>query len=396
MIAREIKPGVKAILSVDWERRLFDALIPLPDGTTYNAYLVKGGAGTALVDSTDPALCNDLLSQLEDVESIDYLVSNHTEQDHSGLLPMLMARYPKAVLVCSAKAKELLSTHLDIPVERLRVVADGEEISLGDKTLRFIYTPWVHWPETMCTFVPELKLLFSCDFFGSHLATSDLFATDKPHVLRAAKRYFAEIMMPFRAAIQNNLKKLDALDFDMIAPSHGPIYNDTAFILDAYRDWISPKLRNEVCLPYVSMHGSTKLMVGHLIDALAVRGVKVHPFDVTVADTGDLAMSLVDAATIVVATPTVHVGAHPAVYYAAYIANMVRPKLKYAAVIGSYGWATKAVDQIAGQIANLKAQVLGSVMQKGLPTAETYAQLDELADAIAKAHADDPDVVKCP
>ena len=394
MTAREIKPGVHAIASVHWERRLFDSLIPLPDGTSYNAYLVKGSAATALVDTTDPDLRNDLLDQLADVATVDYLVSNHTEQDHSGLLPELMARYPKAVLLCSAKAQDLLSTHLGIPAERLRVVKDGEEVSLGDKTLRFVYTPWVHWPETMCTYVPESKLLFSCDFFGSHLATSDIFVTDKAQTLRAAKRYFAEIMMPFRAAIQGNLKKVEALDFDMIAPSHGPVYDDPAFIVEAYREWTSPKLRNEVCLPYVSMHGSTKLMVHHLVDALVKRGVKVHAFELTVTDIGDLAMSLVDAATLIAATPTVHVGAHPAIYYASYIANMVRPKLKYAAVIGSYGWASKAVDQVAGQIPNLKVQILGTVMQKGLPTAETYAKPDELADAVAKAHADDPDVVK--
>lgn len=141
------------------------------------------------------------------------------------------------------------------------------------------------------------------------------------------------------------------------------------------------------------MHGSTKLMVDHLVDALVKRGVKVHVFDLNVTDIGDLAMSLVDAATLIAAAPTVHVNAHPKLVYAAYVANMVRPKVKYAAIIGSYGWATKQVEQIAGLIPNIKAEVLGSIMQKGLPTAETFAQLDALADAVAKAHAEDLDVV---
>ncbi len=392
MIAREIKKNIKIIVSAHWERRLFDSLIPLPEGTSYNAYLVKGSEATALLDTTDPDLRSDLMDQLADVEKIDYIISQHAEQDHSGLLPELLAKYPEALLICSAKAQPLLLSHLPIAPERVKVVADGEKLSLGNKTLTFVYTPWVHWPETMCSYLHEDKVLFSCDFFGSHLATTDVFVADPPQTLRAAKRYFAEIMMPFRAAIQNNLKKLSALEIEMIAPSHGPVFDNPALILKAYEEWVSPKLKNEVCLPYVSMHGSTKLMVKHLINALAARGVKVHAFDLTVTDIGELAMSLVDSATLVAATPTVHVGAHPTLFYAAHIANMVRPKVKYAAVIGSFGWATKAVEQIAGQLSNLKVQVLGSVMQKGLPTAETYAQLDTLADSIAKAHADDADV----
>ncbi|NLB68407.1 MAG: FprA family A-type flavoprotein [Lentisphaerae bacterium] len=394
MIAREIKQGITLLASVHWERRLFDSLIPLPDGTSYNSYLVKGSEATALIDTSDPMLEKILMNQLADVDKIDYIVSNHTEQDHSGMITELVKKYPDVVVLCSSKAQEMLSTHLGLPQERFRVVKDGEVVSLGDKSLQFIYTPWVHWPETMCTYVPESKVLFSCDFLGSHLATTDVFVTDKAETLIAAKRYFAEIMMPFRAAIRNNLKKLESCDFDMVAPSHGPVYDDPQFIIDAYVEWTSDNVKNEVCLPYVSMHGSTKIMVDYLTDALVKRGVKVSVFDLPVTDLGALAMSLVDAATLIVAAPTVHVNAHPSAVYAAYIANMVRPKTRYAAIIGSYGWATKQVEHLAGMIPNIKAQVLGSVMQKGLPTEETFAQLDALADAVAKAHSEDSNIAK--
>jgi flavorubredoxin len=185
----------------------------------------------------------------------------------------------------------MMDTHLAVPAERIRVVEDGESISLGNKTLQFVYTPWVHWPETMCTYVPEDKCLFSCDFFGSHLATTDLFVTDQAQVYEAAKRYYAEIMMPFRTVIARNLDKLAELDFDMIAPSHGPVYDKPAFILDAYRDWVAPTMKNEVVLPYVSMHGSTAQMVRHLVDALAREGVTVHAFDLAVTDIGKLAIA---------------------------------------------------------------------------------------------------------
>jgi flavorubredoxin len=389
MHAREIRPGVKLIASVHWERRLFDALIPLPDGTSYNAYLVEGSTATALVDTTDPELRDTLLDELDAVTSIDYVVSLHSEQDHSGVIPDVLAKYPKAKVICSKKAQELLRTQLHVAGDRIQVVEDGESISLGDKTLTFVSTPWVHWPETMVAHLPESKILFSCDFFGSHLATTDVYVMDKPQVYEAAKRYFAEIMMPFRSAIKGNLDKVDGLDFEVIAPSHGPLYDDPAFIVDAYRDWVSPQMKNEVVLPYVSMHGSTHRMVTYLIDALSRRGVTVNAFDLAVTDIGKLAIALVDAATIIIGTPTVQFGPHPAVVYATFLANLLRPKLKYAAIIGSYGWQSKAVDQIAAMIPNLKVDVLATIMQKGLPTDETFAELDRLADAVAAAHAAD-------
>ena len=393
MHAREIRPGIEVIATVHWERRLFDSLIPLPDGTSYNAYLIRGSEKTALLDTTDPELRDELLEQLKTVDRLDYLVSHHSEQDHSGTIPDILARYPEATLLCSQKAGELLGTHLGVDPERIRTVEDGETVSLGDKTLQFIYTPWVHWPETMVTYVPEDRCLFSCDFFGSHLATTDLYVTDKARVYEAAKRYYAEIMMPFRTVIQKNLDKIGEYPFEVIAPSHGPVYDQPAFILDAYRDWVAPAMKNEVVLPYISMHGSTRLMVKHLIDALVRHGIRVHAFDLAVTDIGKLAIALVDAATLIVGTPTVHVGPHPVVYYAAHLANLLRPKLKYAAIVGSYGWSSKAIEQIAGLIPNLKVEVVGTVVQKGVPGAETYTQLDDLASAVAYAHAADGTVI---
>jgi len=390
MKIRNMVDGVDFLGAADWNRRLFDSLIPLPDGTSYNAYLVEGSKATALIDTTDPAKADDLLGPLVNVKKLDYIISQHSEQDHSGLLPLLLERYPAATLLCSRKAEEMLISHLHVAKERIKVVEDGETLSLGDKTLQFIYTPWVHWPETMVTYLPEERCLFSCDFLGSHLATSDLYVTNRGRTYEAAKRYFAEIMMPFRNVIQKNLDKISALPIDIIAPSHGPVYDDPSFIIDAYRDWVSPGIKNEVVIPYISMHGSTELMVKRLADSLVKRGVKVHLFDLSVTDIGALAITLVDAATIVVATPTVHIGPHPMALYAAQLANMLRPKAKYAAVLVSYGWSSKAIEQIAGAISNLKVEVLGTILQKGMPDDGTYTEIDALAEAIAEAHKKDP------
>lgn len=386
MKPRTIRPGVQWLGAVDWDRRLFDSLIPLPDGTSYNAYLITGSEKTALLDSVDPAKADTLLAQLEGVERIDYVIAHHAEQDHSGSIPLVLERHPEAVVLATEKGVELLAQHLLIPAERFRTVADGETLSLGGKTLTFVHTPWVHWPETMVTYLAEERILFSCDFFGSHLATSDLYVTDEGQVYEAAKRYYAEIMMPFRRIIQRNLAKLAPYDLDLIAPSHGPIHGRPAFIVDAYRDWVNELPKDEVVIPYVSTHGSTTKMVDHLVAALVEQGVKVHQFDLPVTDIGKLAIALVDAATIILGTPTIHVGPHPAVFYAAHLANALRPKARFASVIGSYGWNSKAVEQIAALIPDLKVELLTPVLAKGHPVGPDFAELDRLAAEVGERH----------
>jgi flavorubredoxin len=386
MNLRPIVDRVSWLGVVDWDRRLFDSLIPLPDGTSYNAYLVRGSDKTVLLDTVDPLFWPMLEKQLAGVERVDFVVSHHTEQDHSGSIPMVLEKYPNAVLLCSDKAKPLILDHLHVSENRIRVVADGETLALGGKTLQFVYTPWVHWPETMGTFLKEDGILFSCDFFGSHLATTDLTAVDRSRVYESAKRYYAEIMMPFRNVIRKNIEKVQALGVKRIAPSHGPLYDDPAFIIDAYRDWISDTVKNEVVIPYVSMHGSTRKMVDRLIGGLVDRGVTAYRFDLASSDIGKLAISLVDAATLVVGTPTVHAGPHPNAVYAAVLANAIRPKVRFASVIGSYGWSTKAVEAVASMIPNLKVEIIPPVLCKGDPTETDNTAVDGLAEAIAQKH----------
>ena len=385
MNARPIMPDITLMGAVDWDRRLFDSLIPLPEGTSYNAYLVRGSEKTALVDTVDPAKLDVLMAQLDAVDHLDYLVAQHAEQDHSGSIPAVLARYPEAVLVTNPKAKELLQEHLDIAVDRFRTVADGETLSLGDKTLRFIYLPWVHWPETMGTYVEEDHVLLSCDFFGSHRAQARVFA-ERNVVMHGAKRYYAEIMMPFRGFIMKNLDKLAGMQIDMIGPSHGPVYNDPAFILDAYREWAGGPPHNKVVIPFISMHGSTLKMVDRLTADLGDRGVDVERFDLTTADLGDIAMSLVDAATIVIGTPAVLTGPHPKTIEIAYLAGALRPKTQFVSIIGSFGWGQRIVDVLGGLIAPLKAELLTPVLAKGDPRAADMQAIDALADTIAAKH----------
>jgi len=388
MKAREIKTGIHWVGAVDWDRRLFDELIPLPDGTSYNSYLVQGSNKTALIDTVDPTMAEVLLARLDSlkIKAIDYVVTNHAEQDHSGTLPRVLAKYPQAKVICTPKCKGLLMDLLLIPEAKIITVEDKETVSLGDKTLEFVHAAWVHWPETMLTYLQEDRILFSCDLFGSHLATSELYFSDEGRLYESAKRYYAEIMMPFRPNIEKHLARLKEYEVELIAPSHGPIHRRPDFIIKAYHSWVFDPPQNIVVLPYISMHGSTREMVNYFVEALTQRGVVVKQFELSQVDIGKLAMALVDAATLVIGTPTVLIGPHPLVAYATFLANALRPKTRFASIIGSFGWGSRAKEAIISMVPNLKVELLEPVIIKGLPREADFKALDNLAGIIAEKH----------
>jgi len=386
MKPQKIKENIFWVGAVDWDRRLFDSLIQLPDGTSYNSYLVYGKDKTALFDTVDPSKTDILMSNLSDVPNIDFVISHHSEQDHSGAIPDVLKKYKNAKVITTPKGKGLLMDHLSVPEDKIITVNDGETISLGDKTIEFIHTPWVHWPETMVSFLREDRILFSCDLFGSHLAASDLFFNEYWRVCDAAKRYYAEVMMPFRTTIKKHLEKIEKYPIDIIAPSHGPLYKEHQCIIESHKEWVSDKVSNTVIIPYVSMHNSTQLMVDYLTDSLVKKDIMVERFNLPVTDIGKLAISLVDAATIVVGSPTVLAGAHPLVVSAVFLANALRPKLKFASIIGSYGWAGKMTEQIKSLMSNLSVELLEGVVIKGMPKDKDYSALDRLANDILNKH----------
>ena len=388
MNLNEIRPGVFPVGAADPDRRIFDELIPTPEGTTYNAFLVRGSRATTLIDTVDPSKEGVLLSNLDELkpDRIDYVVSNHAEQDHSGMIPRLLERYPHAQVITTPKGKEFLGLLHHLPGEKITAVQDRETLSLGDRTLEFIHAPWVHWPETMLTYLREERILFTCDLFGSHDAMGGTTVGDLGRVYWAAKRYYAEIMMPFRTLIQGHLEKIKPLPIDIIAPSHGPVYLKPDQILTAYREWVSDAVKNEVVIPYVSMHHSTAGMVRHLEKALRERGIGVTSFNLTVTDLVELAMSLVDAATVVIGTPTILTGPHPAAISATYLVRLLRPKVKTVGIIGSYGWGGKTVKDLTGILQGLPVELLEPVLVKGLPTPGDLEALDALAEKIAEKH----------
>lgn len=396
MVVRKVTERVFSIGTIDWDRRLFDSLIPLPEGTSYNSYLIRGNEKTALIDTVDPSHEEEFITNIvrAGCDRIDVIIINHAEQDHAGSLPILLELFPGAKVYCTEKCKDLIGHLLDVPGDRVHVVKTGDSLNLGGMTLQFFEYPWVHWPETMVTYCPEDKILFSCDLFGSHYATSSLYMDEPCRTEISAKRYYAEIMMPFRNSISKYLESISQLDLSIIAPSHGPLQDNPEWILDRYKEWTHDTVKNKVLIPFVSMHGSTERMVRILTDLLMERDIGVKPFNLTDADTGLLAMELVDAATVVLATPTVLFGPHPAMVNAVYLANLVKPKTKYATIIGSFGWGGKTIEVIQSMIPHIKAEILPPVFIQGAPDEKTRDDLIKLADTIAQKHASDPAIMK--
>lgn len=385
---KEIKNNVFYCGLNDCEREVFDELIPLEQGTSYNSYLVKGSEKVAIIDTMYPPKTEEYLKNLDEngIDKVDYIIANHGEQDHSGSIPALLKKYPDAVVVTNAKVKDNIKEMLLVDETKIQVINNNEEISLGDKTLRFIIAPGVHWPDTMFTYIVEDNIICTCDFLGAHYTFEDIFADDSKELEHSAKRYYAEIMMPFRAMCKKYTQIVKDLNPDMVLPSHGPVYKNPSFILDLYADWSSDEGKNLAVFPYVSMYGSTEEMIDYIISGLNKKGIQTLKYDIVRGDLGDLAMALVDATTIVLGASMVLAGPHPAAFNIAYLAGVLRPKAKIASMVGSYGWGGNLFGKLAEQLAPLKLDVIEPLLVKGKPKNEDYKKLDEIVEQIYAKH----------
>ena len=373
----EISKGVFWVGVKDWNRRIFDALIPLPQGTTYNAYLVKGKEKTALIDTVGPGFEKELVGKIEQVinpTALDYIIMNHAEPDHAGSIPHIMQLSQKAMLITSEKGAKMANVFYRVPSERTKTVKDGDIIELGGKTLKFIEAPMLHWPETMFTYLVENKVLFPCDFFGAHIAAG-LYDEDVEEIISFAKLYFGEIMMPFRNMGKKALEKVDKLAIETIAPSHGPIYKNPKRILDAYHKWTAGETKKKAIVVYVSMWNSTETMIKTMVETLLSEGIEVSFYNLVNSDIGDIARDLVDSRAIVLGMPTVLGGMHPQALYAAHLVKALRPPLKYGVLLSSYGWAGGAIRQALEILGSTKIEVVGTLEINGPPTADDHRKI---------------------
>jgi len=381
----EISDGVYWVGARDWNRRLFDALIPLPEGTTYNAYLIVGQNKKALIDTVNPGFEKDLeekIRQITNPRDVDYVVMNHAEPDHAGAIPHLMLINSKAMLVTTNRGAKMAHAYYKVPEERIKVVSDQETIDLGGKRLRFIEAPMLHWPETMFTYLQENKILFPCDFFGSHVAKG-LYDEEVEDLIVHAQRYFGEIMMPFRTMAEKALEKIKDLEIDMIAPSHGPIHKNTQRILEAYRRWARGETKQKAIIVYVTMWNSTEGMICPIAETLASEDIEIALYNLASADIGDLAKDLVDSRAIVLGAPTVLGGVHPLAQYATYLVKALRPPLKFGVILSSYGWGGGAIKHIQEILGPSKIEVVGAMEINGPPSENDIRQIIEFSKALA-------------
>lgn len=381
----ELAPAVFAVGVKDWSRRLFDALIPLPEGTTYNAYLIKGQRHTALIDSVNPGFEEELFQRIAaagDPTALDYLVMNHAEPDHANALPKLLEMNPRATLLTSKKGAQVVHDLFPVPADRVRPVADGDTLDLGGKRLRFIDAPMLHWPETMFTYLEEDGLLFPCDFFGAH-TTYGWYADENGNTLRAAKRYYGEIMMPYAKMGARALEKISGLEIRQIAPSHGPVYRDPKEILRLYRRWTAGETEEKAVAVYVSMWGSSERFTKAIVEVLESNGIRVALYDATVADLGELAADLVDARAVVLGAPTVLNGIHPLALTAAHLVKILKPPVKYGVFVGSYGWGGGALKHVQELLGPTGIDLVGAFESRGRPTPEDMQQVLQLGERLA-------------
>jgi flavorubredoxin len=380
-----IEKDVYWVGSRDWNRRLFDALIPLPQGTTYNAYLVTGNEKTALIDTVNPGFHAELCDKINcvgDVTKIDYMIMNHAEPDHASAIPVIMESSNSATLVTTRKGAEMAATYFKVPAERTKIVGDGDSLDLGGKTLRFIEAPWLHWPETMFTYLTEDRILFPCDFFGAHTAVG-LYDDEVQDLIPLAQRYFGEIMMPFRKLGAKAMDKIKGMDIAIIAPSHGPIYRNPQRIMEEYRKWTAGETKEKALIAYASMWGATESMVKAMEETLSSEGIETRVFSLPVSDVGDIARELVDSRAIVLGSPTLIGGMHPLATYATSLINVLKPPAKFAAFLGSYGWGGGALRQAQEMLHPTRIEIVGAVDVHGPPGDDGLKKVAELGKVLA-------------
>ncbi len=353
--AQKISDKVYWVGAVDWNVRNFHGYLT-GRGSTYNAFLVLDKKIT-LIDTVKAPFAEEMFSRIRsvigEVDKIDYIVSNHSEPDHSGALPAAIeAIKPEKIFASAAGEKNLKAysgTDLDITT-----VKTGESISIGDDTLTFVETKMLHWPDSMVSYLAGEKMLFTQDAFGMHLAGSSLYADEYPrHILEyEAKKYFANILLHLSGKVIALLDSLPGLDLDiqMILPDHGPLWRtpeDIAWILGKYREFAEQKNTRGALVFYATMWGSTAKMANALADGLREGGVQVECASLDVNDRSDIMTKVMDAAIVAAGSPTMNNQLFPSVADVLTYLSGLKPQNKIGYAFGSYGWSGEAVKKIA-------------------------------------------------
>lgn len=353
MKALRIAENVYWVGAIDWNLRNFHGYIT-PRGSTYNSYLIVDEK-IALIDTAKAPFSAELIERISSVvdpAKINYVISNHVEMDHSGSLAAMRAAAPKAEFVADKRAAEDLNRHFKANWN-FKTVKTGDTISLGKRSLAFVEVPMVHWPDSMVTYCPEEKILFSNDAFGQHMASHERFDDECmwEDMRSEAAKYYANIIMPLAAPATKALEAVSKLDIGMIAPSHGIIWRkNVANIISCYKDWAANKTKKKAVVVYDTMWNSTEKMARAIAEGLASGGVETKLFCLRTSDPSEIMKDILDAKAIIVGSPTLNNGMLPTVSgFLTYLKGL-KPRGRTGFAFGSFGWAGGATAAIEAEL----------------------------------------------
>lgn len=384
--------------ALDPTLRTFDIILKTANGTSYNSYLIRGSEGVAVIDTVKEQFTDQFLARLESVcryDEIKVIVLNHLEPDHSGALPELMRRAPQAQLYISQKAQGMLKALLNHDNFNFKTVLTDDTVSLGDRTLRFLHTPYLHWPDTQCTYVDEDKILFSGDIFGCHFCDSRLFNDFVGDFRFSFEYYYAHIMRPFKHYVLRALELIDPLALDIVAPTHGPILRDRPRdYVNRYRELSTSRLHKEgseseksLLIFYISSYGNTARMAEAVYaGAGEVEDVRVSLFDLEGSEVSPFVDLIEEADGIIFGTPTINGDAVKPVWDLLSSLAVINTKGKFGGVFGSYGWSGEAIHMVEDRMRGLKMTLpITGIRVKLVPTDEELQTCHDFGLDIANA-----------
>ncbi len=388
--AVKISDNVYWVGAIDWGIRDFHGYTT-SRGTTYNAYLVKGEKKNLLVDTVKAPFFTEMLARIASVmdpSKIDYIISNHSEMDHSGSLTKTVETIRPEKVFCSKGGADALRLHFN-PAFELTVVKTGDKLDLGSKTISFVETKMLHWPDSMFSYLHENRILFSQDAFGMHLATSRIFDDEiEDYVLETeAKKYYANILLPYSDLVLKLIEQIPStgFKFDMLATDHGPIWRrGIGKIISLYQKWAMQKPQDKAIVVFDTMWGSTAAMAAAIADGIAQGGSDVKLLSLNSSNRSDVATELLDSGAFAVGSPTLNNNLFPTVADLMCYIKGLRPKNKIGAAFGSYGWSGEATKNLNGILQEMKFESAGEpLVSKYVPNAESLKKCLELGKKIS-------------
>lgn len=386
----KIKDGVYWVGVKDPKLRIFDVIMQAEAGTTYNSYLIIGDEKVAIIDTVKEGFRDEFLKKVSEIvplEKIDYIILNHLEPDHSGALPYLLER-TNARVVISKNAQMILKELLHKDINPM-LVGDGDKISLGKKTLEFIHAPFLHWPDTMFTYLVEDAILFPCDFLGCHYCDDSMFNDETLDFSFAFKHYFYTIMRPFKEYSLQAIKKIENRKIDIIAPSHGPILRkDPWNYVEFYRQWSQPSKRDfkRAVVFYASPYGGTGQMAKNIAKGLMDGGVRTELFDLSGTSIDDTLIDLIDDSdALIVGSSTINGDAIKPVWILLASLATINLRNKIGFAFGTYAWSGEAAKLIEGRMKDLKMKVPEPFLRAQMvPTEEDLRKSYEVGRKLAE------------